>query len=274
MKTKIVTTTEKIGPAKAQAYLTDGAPNRRIRPALVKQYASAMTAGKWPLTHQGIAFNEKHQLCDGQHRMMAIVKTGLTLEFQVSRYQHEAPMALLDSGYSRSCGDRASLAGIVTSNASAVLATLNAMARIDDPHHAAALQVHDIEARMAECGTEVRWAATVFPQKQPYNALIRGAFAYCHRFAPVKMEELAAMIVDQVGYAPGSAAHTFVKALHDGKLPFGGCGGGGSVRTQVMSRIMYLIRAHVQDVYVPRAHASQAAVDWAVCERAAIVKGS
>jgi len=48
-------------------------PNRPKGVADVKRYAGMMAAGKWALTHQGIAITTEEKLVDGQHRLDAIV---------------------------------------------------------------------------------------------------------------------------------------------------------------------------------------------------------
>lgn len=263
MTPKIATTTEKIGPATAKAYLANHVPNRRLRPALVKRYAAMMSTGNWRLSHQGIAFNEDGKLCDGQHRLNAIMRSGCTVEMQVSRYCGDAPMAILDSGYSRSCGDRAMLAGLVTTKPHETIAILNAIAKIDNPN-ASPLQVYEIEEYLDRDGEHVAWALATFRRKQQWNAMIRGAFAYCHSFDKVKTEELARMIVDQIGYTKDSAAHVFTKTLAEGKLA---TVGGRGDRFAIVSKVLNLIHAHIKGVVVRNACQSVKANEWARAER-------
>ena len=43
-----------------------------------------MLSGDWSLTHQGIAFYDDGSLADGQHRLNAIVSSGVTVKMQVA----------------------------------------------------------------------------------------------------------------------------------------------------------------------------------------------
>jgi hypothetical protein len=74
---------EKITPKKAAEYLKRKLPNRRTRPSLVVKYATDMKAGRWMLTHEGIAFDKRGRLIDGQHRLEAIIVAGVSIEMYV-----------------------------------------------------------------------------------------------------------------------------------------------------------------------------------------------
>lgn len=53
--------------------------NRNISRAKVNMYKSDMEHGKWSLTHQGIAFYKNGELADGQHRLKAVVESGVPI---------------------------------------------------------------------------------------------------------------------------------------------------------------------------------------------------
>lgn len=74
--------TIKIGPEKAKKLLANQITNRPPKPSRVKQYAADMEAGRWKLTPEPvIILNGK--MSDGQHRMLAVIKSGVELEFVV-----------------------------------------------------------------------------------------------------------------------------------------------------------------------------------------------
>lgn len=58
--------------------------NRRLNHKQVKRYARIMKAGGWNLTHQGIAFDDKGQLIDGQHRLEAIVMANVPIKMMAT----------------------------------------------------------------------------------------------------------------------------------------------------------------------------------------------
>lgn len=267
MKTDLVTKVERIGPKTATLYLENGAPNRSINAKVVKRYADAMTKDRWKLTHQGIAFDEQGRLVDGQHRLSAIVASGKTVEILVSRYQTASPMAVLDSGNARSPGDRVELAGIVKFHGKEACSILSAMLTAESGcHFGDRLQDYEIEALYVQEKQNVNFVIDAFPigHRGQWNSIIRGAFAYCHAFAPNEVKELAAIVRDMHGYKRNSAAHQFVIDLADRRFDVSG----SAARERSMARCLWLIRAHVENRSFVRVVPTHGVFDWAIKQRA------
>lgn len=100
------TTLETITPAKAIEYLETMPPYQRgvIKPS-VRKMANDMKNGRWVATHQGIAFNQKGQLFDGQHRMNAVIMSGANIEMFVFRDVPEDAWHKTDIGRKRNLTD-------------------------------------------------------------------------------------------------------------------------------------------------------------------------
>lgn len=79
--------------------------NRTVRKAKVDSYAKDMESGLWRLTHQGIAFDWHGNLVDGQHRLHAILKSGVTVQTYAYKGLNPDHFAVLDTGAARSAGD-------------------------------------------------------------------------------------------------------------------------------------------------------------------------
>jgi hypothetical protein len=92
-----------ITPEMSQELLVMNNANRRINHHVVDMYARDMKAGKWRLTHQGILLGKNHTVIDGQHRLEAIVKAGVTVRMIVFiDAQHESALDVpVDVGYKR-----------------------------------------------------------------------------------------------------------------------------------------------------------------------------
>lgn len=76
--------------------------NRKPSIRTIEAYAREMQAGRWQLTHQGIAFNQSGELVDGQHRLHAVVAADVSVEMMVTTglaLEYNSP---LDQGYNRS----------------------------------------------------------------------------------------------------------------------------------------------------------------------------
>lgn len=66
-----------VTPAMALKWLEGNTHNRAVRDSVVARYASDMRLGRWRMTHQGIAFNGDGTLIDGQHRLYALIESGV-----------------------------------------------------------------------------------------------------------------------------------------------------------------------------------------------------
>jgi len=64
-----------VTPAMAARWLKNNFRNRPMDGKVVDAYARDMANGVWVPTHQGIAFNDRDDLIDGQHRLAAVVKS-------------------------------------------------------------------------------------------------------------------------------------------------------------------------------------------------------
>lgn len=81
MESRIITIT----PDMAQTMLEKNMENnRRVNHDIVRRYARIMKAGGWNLTHQGIAFDNKGWLIDGQHRLEAIILANVPVTMMVT----------------------------------------------------------------------------------------------------------------------------------------------------------------------------------------------
>lgn len=96
-----------VSPELAKKWLGVNIDNRLLREPAVKRYARMMKKGEWPLTHQGIAFDEDGNLLDGQHRLYAIILAGVSVNIFVIYNAPRSSFAYLDvPGNARSISDR------------------------------------------------------------------------------------------------------------------------------------------------------------------------
>jgi hypothetical protein len=80
---------EIVTPKKADEYLKHNIRNRKPRRQVVNELCTIIAKDEWRVVHQPIAFDGVGRLVDGQHRLMAIVKTGEALPMYVARYRNE-----------------------------------------------------------------------------------------------------------------------------------------------------------------------------------------
>ena len=69
-----------INPAKAEALLNNNDNFRKINKTEIEKYSNLIKNDDWKFNGDTIAFNLEGQLKDGQHRLSAIIKTGIPIK--------------------------------------------------------------------------------------------------------------------------------------------------------------------------------------------------
>lgn len=105
-----------ITPALAQSWLDRGGANRSLREGKVRNLAAAMKRGEWRVTGETIKLNEDGEVADGQHRLEACARSGVTIQSLVVRNVQREAFAVMDTGTSRSIGDVLHIHGYVDTN--------------------------------------------------------------------------------------------------------------------------------------------------------------
>lgn len=104
-----------VTPLLAGKWLATNAEEQRpISHSVVQKYADDMRNDLWQTTHQGIALKKDGSLCDGQHRLTAVIQSGCSVWMYVLRYTDDAPMSSFDIGRKRTAGDALVISGATT----------------------------------------------------------------------------------------------------------------------------------------------------------------
>jgi len=101
--------------------------NRKISDSYAQKLARDMRAGRWMLTHEGIAFDPHGVLLDGQHRLWAVVLADVPVRMHVWFDVTPESLMVINSGRSRSLADNLRLGGGLGDVDHRELATLRAM---------------------------------------------------------------------------------------------------------------------------------------------------
>lgn len=118
--------TVKVTPRMAEAWLQKNVVNRPLRATVVDTYANAMRRGEWLCSPEGIAFDSAGNLQNGQHRLNAVIQSGITAEMVVWEDVPPEVFNCTDTGLKRSVGDVLGVNCQVSSIAAF-------MAKLDDP---------------------------------------------------------------------------------------------------------------------------------------------
>jgi hypothetical protein len=78
---------------------------RKYKPLLAAKYCREMRGGAWYATHQAIAFDEYKNLIDGQHRLHAIVESGISVWCWICRNVKMEACIAIDQHSKRSPAD-------------------------------------------------------------------------------------------------------------------------------------------------------------------------
>jgi len=107
----------KITPALASEMLIKNTFNRRLRQRTIELYAKQMIEGKWINdTGDPIRISKNNILLDGQHRLNAVIVSGVTIEAIVIYNLDDNIFSVLDTGAKRTPGDVFYIAGVKNSN--------------------------------------------------------------------------------------------------------------------------------------------------------------
>ena len=100
-----------ITPQVAQKYLSHNTQNRKESPRNVNFLVDQMKKGLFLENGESIVFDVNNNLTDGQHRLMAILKSGIPYHIPVVRGVQKNTMATYDTGKNRSSIDILNLNG-------------------------------------------------------------------------------------------------------------------------------------------------------------------
>lgn len=118
-------TIETITPELAKEYLKQNDGNRPIQKRVVEKYATDMSLNKWMVSTQGIGFDINGRLVDGQHRLLACIKSNKPFVTMVARGLQPEVFKVIDIHFKRTGGQIAGIAGVKNSNN--MMACLNAV---------------------------------------------------------------------------------------------------------------------------------------------------
>jgi hypothetical protein len=238
--------------------------NRPLSAAHMDKLAKDARGRRWPLTHQGIAFDPKGQIIDGQHRLAAHAKAQSDLTTVVCRYKTmraaEDAMIVFDAGRARRVSDSLTISGVMkkeTAKDSTAIAVLlvSLIDGIDASKHSGAFSV---ESSYRSYHEAIDWSVTALPGKR-FTSPIRASFAMAWLVDRQKTAELAAQIREGSA-TPGSASALWNRAWTDGLLQ---ASGGYGARRDACLRALRIIKAHILGEKPPeRLYTKEDAMMW------------
>jgi hypothetical protein len=178
---QVTTTTEQITPKKATQYLNQNNSNRKLRDGVAERYANDMVNGNWTVCTAPIAFFEDGDVADGQHRLWAIVESGIPQSFIVMRGVPRDAALNIDTGFNRTLADNARISGHESSITNEMISYARAT-KIGERNISSQSNAEKL-ALVEELRESVTWAIQNGPRARGLrNACMMGAIAraYMH----------------------------------------------------------------------------------------------
>lgn len=180
-----------VNPTHAKGLLSYNTGNRRLRPSTVSHYADQMRRGEWKETHQPIAFDDDGNLIDGQHRLAAVVESGVGVYFWVCTYNGRA----VATGLPIDLQARRTAADILQQDKRAT--EVAAVISRAGSNHSRAVTIDAVRDTLAVFGKHIAAVNEAVKQKGPRRAAASVRAAVVMRCAEAGTDEMAAALVNQ-----------------------------------------------------------------------------
>ncbi|AUR91844.1 hypothetical protein NVP1165O_44 [Vibrio phage 1.165.O._10N.261.51.B7] len=112
----------KITPEMAKEILKKNIKNRKLNKSHVSRLASEMLSGNWSYTGDAIKVSTDDVLVDGQHRLEAIIVSGVSVDIELITGVSSDSFSKIDSGLKRTAGQVVQMSGMKNPNCVAAIA--------------------------------------------------------------------------------------------------------------------------------------------------------
>ncbi|WP_394822288.1 hypothetical protein [Pendulispora albinea] len=175
-------------PEIAMALLSRSVKNRTVSWDRVAAFARDMKDGAWLLNNQGIGLGADGRLYDGQHRLWAVVLSGMTVQIWLIRGLQPSSRATIDQGRMRDVGDTLRIVDGVEQSRKLVSWLRGIEILVRGRSHV--ISTHVARRQLAELHASTQWLLKNGPKKKPYNrAPIFAAFLYAHFGCGARIEK-------------------------------------------------------------------------------------
>jgi hypothetical protein len=203
----MVTETILVTPTIAAAWLKRNLGNRPLVERHVDDLVWEMKNGKFRTTPQGLAFNLDEELVDGQHRLTAIVRSGVSIELRVTFNFDGSFDSPIDTGL------RLRRAHDILHLSPRDVAVCNCLIALERGPHArgSASKIAEVHAEHRE---GLAWVAQTFPFQRGITASLMAAHVFAYPVRPSEVAAFAAQFLAHTGSSPNEPAvvlHRFLE---------------------------------------------------------------
>ena len=175
MRSEIMTVT----PEMAQRWLDNcNIGNRTLRSGWVNYLTDEIKSGNWQVTHQGIAIDNCGRLLDGQHRLSAIVNSGISINILVSISVPTDAFKAMDNGVKRNMSDLTKLPRQIVDPLNLIVLLINVDKKVHPEQVLKMVRETDVFNILQElidyCGTSRVFYSAACVKAAAYLAIKRG----------------------------------------------------------------------------------------------------
>lgn len=196
----------KITPDVAREMLRGNTRNRPVRQSHVDFLASEMVNGRWVDTAETISRATDGTIVDGQHRLLAVIQSGVTLDLWVADDVPIQAQDVVDMGAQRSIADQLHLSDGVA-NANVVVGACRSIVSICCFYQNYKLSVAQARQVYSDFHSEIDCAIESCRGHRPAaRAWVYGTLAFLLKASP-RLVEFVNRIGDGAGIAPPEPAY-------------------------------------------------------------------
>lgn len=222
-------TKQLITPAVATKLIQSNTHNRKISQPVLLRYVADMLNGRWKQdTGETIKISKKGRILDGQHRLHAVVKSGVSNYFYITTGLDEDVFDVIDTGKSRNAADAFTIADIKNSyQLSAILVYFNLLKENKRKGRQVNLRQTNSELLEQYYEEPLFWQNitnktavlyTAFAKILP-GSVIGGFLAYLYKLNPEKAEDFMEQLCTGLNVTNQSIALLRNKLMQDRMSP-------------------------------------------------------
>lgn len=209
-----------VTPKLAEEWLKRNVNNRKLDRSLVARLAADFSSGHYTQTHQGAAFDTDGNLVDGQHRLHAIVASGVTVRMLVTRGLKPEARAKIDTGNARSLPQVLAMSYGMR-DAERLVPVINSLFFLK--HDARRrLSPDEIMAEVDRYRPALDWALATFTSKRVASnympSPVIAALVHAHAANPASVETFGNALINPVGLEAGSPIIVLLNKVRGGQF--------------------------------------------------------
>jgi hypothetical protein len=254
-----------VTPSAAKALLNENKYNRRVNQRKVDLYTREMRAGRWRLSNDMICISTDGQLLNGQHRLLAVVASGVTIRAYVAYAVPVADALPMDSGTLRSEGAKRNMF-FGAENGKNEVAIARAIAGLAIGDSRFVFSTSELNEIIEENREEIAWAAKVLcggKKRKGLTATVIGCLAYAYPVDSAKVKAFAEALSTGANvsmYSPALALRNQLLAEHIGRAS-------GGERAELAARVLTAVYHHLKGHEVKCLKAQACHVEWFTKQR-------